>query len=111
FPPRTLEDFPDSGERIELVDGGFAHNSPVEAAVRWGATHIVLIEADPQERGGRRNFLQNAAGAFNHLYQQAQLVDARSREKDQVVIFSLHPNPPHVSVLAFADNMIDAAID
>ncbi|HEV3003668.1 MAG TPA: patatin-like phospholipase family protein, partial [Pirellulales bacterium] len=62
FPPRTLADFPGPGERIELVDGGFAHNSPVEAAVRWGATHIVLIEAAVQERGERNNFLQNAAG-------------------------------------------------
>jgi predicted acylesterase/phospholipase RssA/ABC-type phosphate/phosphonate transport system substrate-binding protein len=111
FPPRTLADFPAPGERVELVDGGFAHNSPVEAAVRWGATHIVLVEAAPLERGERRNFLQNAAGAFSHLYQQAQLVDARSRENDPVVIFSLRPDPPHLCVLDFADNLIDAAID
>jgi predicted acylesterase/phospholipase RssA len=110
FPPRTLVDFPEADESIELVDGGFAHNSPIEAAVRWGATHIVLIEADPQQRGERRNFLQNSAEAFGHLYQQAQLVDARSRENDPVVIFSLRPDPPHVCVLDFADNLIDAAI-
>ncbi|HEX5443350.1 MAG TPA: PhnD/SsuA/transferrin family substrate-binding protein, partial [Pirellulales bacterium] len=67
FPARTLEDFPRPGERVELIDGGFIHNSPVEAAVRWGATHVVLIEADPHERSERRNFLQNATGAFNHL--------------------------------------------
>ena len=36
-PLRPLEDFPRPGERIELVDGGFSHNSPVEAAVRCGA--------------------------------------------------------------------------
>ncbi|MGH7193893.1 MAG: patatin-like phospholipase family protein, partial [Candidatus Saccharimonadales bacterium] len=110
FPPRTLEDFPRPGERVELIDGGFIHNSPVEAAVRWGATHVVLIEADPHERAERRNFLQNAAGAFNHLYQQAQQVDARSREREQVVIFSLRPEPPHLCMLDFADNLIDAAI-
>lgn len=111
FPPRTLENFPRPGERIELIDGGFVHNSPVEAAVRWGATHIVLIEADPHERAERRNFLQNAAGAFNHLYYQAQQVDARSREREQVVIFSLRPDPPHICMLDFADNLIDLAID
>ncbi|MGH7134805.1 MAG: patatin-like phospholipase family protein, partial [Pirellulales bacterium] len=111
FPPRTLHDFPRQGETVDLVDGGFAHNSPIEAAVRWGATHIILIEADPHERGERRNFLQNASGAFNHLYYQAQLVDARSREKERVVIFSLRPDPPHVCMLDFADNLIDEAIE
>lgn len=111
FPPRTLENFPRPGERIELIDGGFVHNSPVEAAVRWGATHVVLIEADPHERAERRNFLQNAAGAFNHLYYQAQQVDARSREREQVVIFSLRPDPPHICMLDFADNLIDLAIE
>jgi predicted acylesterase/phospholipase RssA/ABC-type phosphate/phosphonate transport system substrate-binding protein len=111
FPPRTLHDFPRQGESVELVDGGFAHNSPIEAAVRWGATHIVLIEADPRERGERHNLLQNAAGAFSHLYYQAQLVDARSREKERVVIFSLRPSAPHVCMLDFADNLIDESIE
>ena len=111
FPARTLEDFPRPGERVELVDGGFAHNSPIEAAVLWGATHVVLIEASPavEERRGRRNFLQNSADAFNHLYYQAQLADARSKEK--VVIFTLRPQPPHICVLDFADNLIERAID
>jgi hypothetical protein len=111
FPPRTLYDFPREGESVDLVDGGFAHNSPIEAAVRWGATHIILIEADPQQRQERRNFIENAAGAFNHLYFQAQLVDARSREKEHVVVFSSRPEPPHLCVLDFADNLIDLAID
>lgn len=110
FPARTLENFPRPGERVELIDGGFIHNSPVEAALRWGATHVVLIEADPRERAERRNFLQNAAGAFNHLYYQAQQVDARSREGEQAVIFSLRPDSPHLCMLDFADNLIDAAI-
>jgi predicted acylesterase/phospholipase RssA len=108
FPPRTLSDFPRRGESVDLVDGGFAHNSPIEAAVRWGATHIILIEADPRERS---NFLENAAGAFNHLYYQAQLVDARSRENEELVIFSLRPEPPHLCMLDFATNLIDAAIE
>lgn len=111
FPARTLRDFPQRGESVELVDGGFAHNSPIEAAVRWGATHIILVEADPRQRGERRNFLQNAAGAFNHLYYQAQLVDARSRQQERVVVFSLRPEPPHLCLLDFADNLIDEAID
>ena len=58
---------PARGEQMELVDGGFAHNSPVEAAVLWGATHIILI--DVMERGGikRGNFLQNAASSVQPL--------------------------------------------
>src|SRR5262245_19103658 len=111
FPARTLIDFPRKGDRVELVDGGFAHNSPIEAAVLWGATHIILIEASPgmAEREGRRNFLSNSIDAFNHLYYQAQLADARSKEK--VTIFSLHPEPPHICVLDFANNLVERAID
>jgi len=111
FPARTLSDFPRPGERVELVDGGFAHNSPIEAAVLWGATHVILIEASPSaaEREGRRNFLQNSIDAFNHLYYQAQLADARSKEK--VVIFTLRPRPPHICVLDFASNLVGRAID
>ncbi len=108
FPPRRLHDFPKPGEYADLVDGGFAHNSPIEAAVLWGATHIVLIEASPRERLGRENFLQNAAASFDHLYEQSQLLDTRSRGK--VAVFTLAPEPPHLCVLDFADNLIrDAA--
>jgi predicted acylesterase/phospholipase RssA/ABC-type phosphate/phosphonate transport system substrate-binding protein len=108
FPPRRLHDLPRPGEYVELVDGGFAHNSPIEAAVLWGATHIVLIKASPEERPERRNFLGNAAAAYKHLYQQSQLVDTRSR--GEVVIFTLAPEPPHLCVLDFADNLIEAAV-
>jgi len=108
FPPRRLNDLPRGGEYVELVDGGFAHNSPIEAAVLWGATHIVLIKASPEERAERRNFVENAAAAFRHLYQQSQLVDTRSR--GEVVIFTLAPEPPHLCVLDFADNLIEAAV-
>jgi hypothetical protein len=108
FPARRLQDFPKAGEYADLVDGGFAHNSPIEAAVLWGATHIVLIEASPRERAGRANLLQNAAASFDHLYEQSQLLDTRSRGK--VAVFTLAPAPPHLCVLDFADNLIrDAA--
>jgi hypothetical protein len=109
FPPRRLRDFPDPGEQVELVDGGFAHNSPIEAAVLWGATHVILIEATPQKRRLRRNFVENAATAFTHLHRQTQLVDVRS--KRQVVVLTLSPEPPHMCVLDFADNLIEDAID
>jgi len=109
FPPRRLRDFPQPGGDVELVDGGFAHNSPIEAAVLWGATHVVLIEATPEKRRLRRNFVENAATAFTHLHRQTQLVDVRS--KRQVVVFTLTPQPPHMCVLDFADNLIEASIE
>jgi hypothetical protein len=107
FPARRLEDFPKPGEYADLVDGGFAHNSPIEAAVLWGATHIILIEASPHERAGRDNFLQNATASLDHLYDQAQLLDTRSRGK--VSVYTLAPEPPHLCVLDFADNLIRGA--
>jgi len=109
FPARKINDVPRAGEKIQLVDGGFAHNSPVEAAVLWGATHIVLIEATPRTRSERGSFLRNAMSSFRHLHQQAQLIDARSRSK--VVVLSLAPEPPHMCVLDFADNLVAAGIE
>jgi predicted acylesterase/phospholipase RssA len=108
FPGRKIDGIPHEGDRIELVDGGFAHNSPVEAAVLWGATHIVVVEATPRKRSQRGNFVRNAASSFKHLHQQAQLLDARSHGK--VVVFTLAPEPPHMCVLDFSDNLIDASI-
>ena len=108
FPPRTVYDFPDVGDKVELIDGGFAHNSPVEAAVLWGATHIFLIEATPEKRKLRKNLLQNAATAIVHLHKQTQLVDMRS--KQEVMVFTLTPEPPHICVLDFSSNLIRASI-
>ncbi|MFL6230244.1 MAG: patatin-like phospholipase family protein, partial [Pyrinomonadaceae bacterium] len=117
FQPRTLTasvTAPDvrPATLAELIDGGFAHNSPIEAAVLWGATHIILIEASPEERQGARSdyLLANSVSAFNYLFNQAQLTDARSRGR--VEIFSLRPQlmhrrDPHASgstLLATAEN-------
>ena len=108
FPSRAIDGVPRQGESIDLIDGGFAHNSPIEAAVLWGATHIVLIEASPRKRSTGGNFLNNAASAFQHLYRQAQLVDTRSRGR--VKIYSLAPQRPHICVLDFAENLVDDSI-
>lgn len=109
FPAREIANFPRSGEGIELVDGGFAHNSPIEAAVLWGATHVVMLEATPRTRTSGGSFLRNATSSFRHLYRQAQLLDARSR--DRVLVFSLAPAPPHLCVLDFSSNLVEASID
>ncbi|MCU0963432.1 MAG: patatin-like phospholipase family protein, partial [Pirellulaceae bacterium] len=108
FPPRTLHDFPRPGQQVELIDGGFSHNSPIEAAVLWGATHIILIESSPRARIAMQNLAENAAAAFSLLHRQTQSVDLRS--KRQVVVFTMTPEPPHVCILDFAENLVEAAM-
>lgn len=109
FPARTLNDFPFKGQSIELVDGSFEHRSPVEAAVLWGATHILVVQAATDEVSPRGSFLDNIMAAMNHLYDQAQLLDFRSRE--QAVTVTLTPAPPHIGLLDFSDNLIRWSIE
>ena len=108
FPARVLRDFPTEGEWVELVDGGFAHASPIEAAVEWGATHVIVIETSPESRSTRKNFVANLSAAIGHLYQQTQQVDRRS--KQHVRVFTLEPRPPHLCILCFSDNLVGRAI-
>ena len=57
----------------------------------------------------RGSFGANIAAALNHLYDQAQLTDVRTKE--QAMLFSLAPRPPHIGLLDFASNLIDASLD
>jgi hypothetical protein len=67
-----------------------------------------LIEATPETLGLRENFAQNAGTAFAHLHRQTQLVDMRS--KQQVVVYTLTPEAPHMCVLDFADELIEESM-
>jgi predicted acylesterase/phospholipase RssA/ABC-type phosphate/phosphonate transport system substrate-binding protein len=94
-----------------LIDGGFSHNSPVEAAVLWRATHVLLIEASPAapQKGDRKGtFLSNAFEAFNYLYDRAQINDVRA--KSNVAVFTLRPCGGNTSVLDFGWHFADQAI-
>ena len=108
FPPRSIPDLPQIGQSIEVVDGSFAHRSPLEAAVQWGATHIILIEASTDEIPARGGLLSNISAALSYLYDEAQLIDVRARE--QVSVFSLVPEPPHIGLLDFSENFINLGI-
>ncbi len=67
---------------VSIIDGGFVHNSPIEAAVKLEATHIIMIEASPEyAQATDVNIFSNSVTAFNHLFDQAQLLDARSRRQ------------------------------
>jgi predicted acylesterase/phospholipase RssA len=116
FDPRPLSLDTNGSDSLQLIDGGFAHNSPVEAAVAWGATHIILIEASPKSKPSQHmNLLDNSVDAFNYLFSEAQLVDARSRGK--VEIFTLRPSPdgpgedPNLCTFDFTDVLVKGAID
>jgi predicted acylesterase/phospholipase RssA/ABC-type phosphate/phosphonate transport system substrate-binding protein len=88
FPSRALngvkqgsEDAP-SHDTIDLriIDGGFIHNIPIEAAYLWGATHIILIDASPTPQLlAPRNFWDNSLTAFGYLFRQAQRTDTLMR--------------------------------
>jgi hypothetical protein len=100
---------------VSIIDGGFVHNSPIEAAVKLDATHIIVIEASPaSEPREQVNLLNNSVAAFNHLFTQAQLLDARSRR--QAEIYTLQPSSPaadgspYLCTLDFGKNFIDRAI-
>jgi predicted acylesterase/phospholipase RssA/ABC-type phosphate/phosphonate transport system substrate-binding protein len=100
---------------MNIIDGGFVHNSPIEAALLWDATHIIVIEATPDEEPSKeKNLLSNLMAAFNYLYTQSQTIDARSR--GTVEIFTLRPalatgnEDPNSCLLDFSKRLVDAAI-
>jgi len=109
FPSRHIDDLPAPGQSVELVDGSFAHRSPLEAAVAWGATHVLLIEASTQEVSPRGKLLDNFGAALNYLYDEAQLVDVRM--KGQTALFTLYPSVPHIGLLDFSAGFIEASIE
>lgn len=97
-------------EDVSIIDGGFVHNSPTEAAVKLEATHIIVLEASPEDSPSQDvNLLNNSVAAFNHLFTQAQLLDARSRR--QAEIFTLRPaRDPFLCTLDFGKNYITEAM-
>lgn len=120
FEPRQLSGVKrimdrDVTKDVAIIDGGFVHNSPIEAAVKLDATHIIVIEASPASQPKEEiNLLNNSVAAFNHLFTQAQLLDARSRR--QAEIYTLQPSSPasdgapFLCTLDFGKNFIDRAV-
>jgi predicted acylesterase/phospholipase RssA/ABC-type phosphate/phosphonate transport system substrate-binding protein len=104
FPSRVLEDvvmgpeenLPDEKpssppiKKLKIIDGGFIHNIPLEAASLWKASHIILIEASPVlQQSPPRNFWDNALTAFGYLFSQAQRTDKLARGSAET--FELRP--------------------
>jgi predicted acylesterase/phospholipase RssA/ABC-type phosphate/phosphonate transport system substrate-binding protein len=102
-------------QNVEIVDGGFGHNSPIEAAIKLQATHVIVIEASPLSKPtGGDNLWQNTFAAFNHLFTQAQQLDVRSRRMAE--IFTLRPTvrkdgDRYLCTVDFGARFIDDAYD
>jgi hypothetical protein len=110
FPPKSFKDVTGVSKTVKAVDGGFAHNSPVEAALDWGATHIIVVEASPRPDFEESSTMFGNLGiAFDHLFEQAQLTDLRSREK--VEIYLIRPQREILKTLDFIPSLMQAAID
>ena len=84
FPSRTLGEIYTGNEEFQspksvemrIIDGGFIHNIPIEAAQLWGATHIIVIEASPTRQQIDPNvFWDHIVTAFGYLFSQAQRTD------------------------------------
>lgn len=94
FPYRELSYINIGGNKqaqlIKVIDGGFIHNSPIEAAIKWDATHIISIEASPLRKPfAPKNTLENSLVAFSYIMAQTQRADITAR--GQVEIFELRP--------------------
>jgi predicted acylesterase/phospholipase RssA/ABC-type phosphate/phosphonate transport system substrate-binding protein len=81
---------PPTIRKLKIIDGGFIHNIPLEAASLWKASHIILIEASPVlQQSAPRNFWDNALIAFGYLFSQAQRTDKLARGNAET--FELRP--------------------
>ncbi len=120
FPARTLDNCPRQGEKMHLVDGSFGHHVPIEAAIRWGATHIFIVDPSPKSRldyRTDRSLLENSQVALGHLFEQAQKLDKQAQQ-DKIVddrpprIYRVNPDAAkhRISLLSFASVPINSAI-
>lgn len=123
FPSHRVEESTDKNRHgkpyplksMDLIDGGFAHNSPIEAATRWKATHIVLIDASPEtiERGTPKSaFVSNILKAIGYLFDQAQAADVNAQE--EAAVFTLRPSiipKPQIGILDFGPGFVEDALE
>jgi predicted acylesterase/phospholipase RssA/ABC-type phosphate/phosphonate transport system substrate-binding protein len=80
----------DDIDKMSIVDGGYIHNIPIEAAVKWKASHIILIEASPSAAQNMpKDFWDHSMTAFGYLFNQAQLTDKLVRGAAET--FELRP--------------------
>lgn len=107
FPPHRI-DWQESSEaqqgdsKVEwLVDGGYAHNMPIEAAKKVGADRVLVINSSPVELGSTRdrqgekfNILGTLpvvlARVIPYFYERSQIEDILSAE--DLLVATLSPS-------------------
>lgn len=106
FPPRN------AGLFGPLIDGSFSHHRPVQAALDWGATHIIVIDPSAQSKlDPERRFIDNVGLALQHLFEQAQSEDKHVLRHADVMFFRPKREPDQVvTLLSFAEGPIGNAI-
>lgn len=93
-----------------LIDGGFLHQIPIEAAVRLGATHVVVFKLQPEEvgtsgseseasAGDRHGLARDLGDVFNLLLERAQAGDWNAGAG--VTVYSLAPRERWVGTFDF----------
>lgn len=99
FPARALQPAEES-QSIEFIDGGYAHNVPLEGAEIAGAQQVLLIRSaarpEPQQTAGAPNpwVSRLALGSINlvpFLFERSQEIDRGA--SGRMVVASLAPDP------------------
>ncbi len=99
FPVFGLHEIEIEGRRGRFIDGGFAHNIPIQAARLWGAELIVVVQASPDAHYGEAgSALGNLGAAINVLFDRAQRLDAPSEQG--VRVFKVAPREEY-GILTF----------
>jgi predicted acylesterase/phospholipase RssA len=113
FPPRQVKKVKvsdamgnyDEEASFALIDGGYLHNVPVQAAVQLGATHIIVIDIHPavQPMDGKAPqeiaLGPNLINAFDLLFDRAQSADILA--VSELRTFRLAPKDRPIGVADF----------
>jgi hypothetical protein len=104
FAPHLYPQHPKENQPAErLVDGGFAHNNPLEAAKQVGARQVLLLNSAPDTKlGSPPRILSRTEAVFGQLtrnlplllpflFERSQVADLLSQE--EMCIIAISPEP------------------
>jgi hypothetical protein len=121
FSPHQVK--PRAGEPEWLVDGGFAHNIPLEAAKEIGARQVLLLNSSPADSfeasGSLLEHLGSALGQLPQgiprllpfLFRRSQVADLLIREQMFVVCLSPLPEKDWPSLVDFRRTVVQRLLN